>query len=179
MRGHRLQRKLAPTVGILVAAVLCAAGPAQADVGQTIIRRCAEGKSVRGYTRGDYAKALKEMSTTTAEYSPCYQQISTAMEAAARGGGSSGGPPSAAPLQAVAATPAEQRSIAKAASTGSEPVRLGEGEPIHPGVVHADISSALSTLPAPVLALLAFLAACLLAFAGSALRKRARDGRAD
>jgi hypothetical protein len=53
----------------------------------------------------------------------------------------------------------------------SEPVRLGGGV-VHPGVVHVDVASALSSLPTPLLVTLAFLLACLLLVVGSALRKR-------
>jgi hypothetical protein len=180
MRGHRLQRRFAPTVGILAAVVLCTGGTAQADVGITIIHRCAHEESISGYTQADYSKALKEMSATTEEYSECGQQIRRAMEAAARAGRGSGGPGAGAgPVQAVAATPAEQRSIAAATSSRPEQVQLGEGQAIHPGVIHANVSSALSTLPAPLLALLAFLALGLLAVGGGALHKRVRDERDD
>jgi len=48
---------------------------------------------------------------------------------------------------------------------------------IHPGVVHVDIASALSTLPTPLLALLAFLLACALLLLGRAVRNRVRAHR--
>ena len=111
-----------------------------------------------------YAKALKEISATTEEYSECGQLIRQAQGAAAagHGGGGGGGGGLTAPL---VATPAEQRAIADAARAGSAPVTLG-GEQINPGVVHANVSSAFSTLPTPVLVLLGFLAACAVAFGG-------------
>jgi len=43
-------------------------------------------------------------------------------------------------------------------------------------VVHADVASALSTLPTPVVALLAFLLVCLLALGGGFARKRFNRG---
>jgi hypothetical protein len=46
---------------------------------------------------------------------------------------------------------------------------------IRPGVVHADIASALSSLPNPLLAILAFLLACALTLAGGTLRNRVRN----
>jgi hypothetical protein len=46
---------------------------------------------------------------------------------------------------------------------------------IRPGVVHVDIASALSSLPNPLLVILAFLLACALALAGGALRNRVRN----
>ncbi len=179
MRVRALQRRLAPVACLVAAAaVLFGAAPAQADVGQTIIRLCAEGKSLGGFPQSAYAKALKEMSTTTEEYSECGQLIRQAQAAAAAGHGSGGGPAGGAQPQALLATPAEQRSLASAASAGSAPVRIG-GQVIHPGVVNTGIASAFSALPTPVLALLAFLLACLLVFGGGALRNRIRDRRAD
>ncbi len=164
----------------MLAATMLAAAPAHAeDVGHKIIRLCAQAKSISGFPPSAYAKALKEISATTEEYTECGQLIRAAQAAAARGGGTGGqgGQGSALPT-AVTATAAEQRSIAGAATGGGGPVSLG-GEPIHPGVVHANVASAFSTLPAPLLALLAFLLACLLAFGGRALSNRIRDGHAD
>jgi uncharacterized membrane protein len=42
---------------------------------------------------------------------------------------------------------------------------------IHPGVVHASIASAVSSLPTPLLAVLAFLLTCVLLVSGWALRR--------
>jgi hypothetical protein len=174
MRIPRLQRHLAPTVGLLFTALLLFAAPARAeDVGHKIIRLCTTGKSLAGYPPSAYAKALKEISATTEEYSECGQLIRAAQAAAAQS------PSPGAPLpQAVAATAAEQKSIAGAAADGGGPVSFG-GQEVHPGVVHANIASAFSTLPAPLLALIAFLLACLLVFAGRFLRDRIRGGRTD
>jgi hypothetical protein len=175
-------RRLVLVLGLLSALLLSASPAAQADVGQKIIRLCAQGKSLAGYPPSDYAKALKEISATTEEYSECGQLIRAAQQAAAsgKGGGSSsdGGSAGSALPQAVTATPAEQSSIAGAAKSGAAPVSLG-GQVIHPGVVHADIASAFSTLPTPVLALLGFVLACLLALAARPLRDRIRDRGAD
>ena len=40
----------------------CAAAPACADVGATIINRCTHGQSLAGFTQQDYRKALQELS---------------------------------------------------------------------------------------------------------------------
>jgi hypothetical protein len=178
MRIARPHRRLAPSAGALLVTLLIAATPAQAqDIGHKIIRLCAEGKSLAGYPPSAYAKALKEISATTEEYSECGQLIRQAQAAAAagHGGGGGGGGGLTAPL---VATPAEQRAIANAAHAGSAPVTV-DGQQIHPGVVHANVSSALSKLPTPVLVLLGFLAACAVAFGGGFARKRFRGGGAD
>lgn len=178
MSVPRPQRRLAPIVCLLAAALaLGGAAPSQADVGQKIIRLCAEGKSLSGFPPSDYAKALKEISATTEEYSDCGQLIRQAQLAASSGRAAPsiagiGGVP-----QSIAATPAEQRALEAAAGSAPPPVQL-EGQSVRPGVVHADIASALSSLPTPVLALLAFLLALLLVLGGGVLRKRIRERRA-
>lgn len=180
MRVPPPSRRLLPIACVLAALLALAFAPqSQADVGQRIIRLCAEGKSLAGFPPSAYAKALKEMSATTEEYSECGQLIRQAKADAARAGaGGSGAATGTAPAQAVTATPTEQRAVANAARSGPESVQVG-GQAIHPGVIHANVSSALSTLPTPLLSLLGFLAVCLLWCGGAVLRRRARDRRPD
>ena len=134
---------------------------------------------MRGFTQKDYNKALKELETSTEEYSDCASLIHQAQLAAAgsRGGSSGGGGGSAtgagATTATTPATPAEQRELNRAPSAGAAPLLLG-GQVIRPGVVHADLASAFSTLPTPLLAVLLFLVACAVALAGGALRNRVR-----
>jgi hypothetical protein len=150
------------------------AAPAQANVGEKIILRCTHGESLRGFSQKAYNKALKELETSTEEYSDCASLIHQAQLAAAGnhgvsgGGGSTGG---GAPSAATPATPAEQRELDSAPHAGSTPQQVGN-QLIRPGVVHADIASALSSLPTPLLAILLFLFACALALAGGVLRNR-------
>jgi hypothetical protein len=56
-------------------------------------------------------------------------------------------------------------------------VPLGGGQPVRPGVVHANIASALSSLPAPLLAIVALLLACVATAGGGVLRNRVRTRR--
>ncbi|HEV3046755.1 MAG TPA: hypothetical protein VGY13_05280, partial [Solirubrobacteraceae bacterium] len=96
MRIPRPSRRLAPCAGVLLA-LLLAAAPAHADdVGHKIIRLCAEGKSLSGFPPSAYAKALKEISATTEEYSECGQLIRQAQAAAANSKQTPGGSPTAA-----------------------------------------------------------------------------------
>jgi len=163
--------------------LLTVVAPARADVVETIIDRCTHGESLSGFSQRAYNDALKELLADTEEYTGCSQEIRQAeIEAAAHPhGGASGGGASgvatAAPV-ALPATPADLQSIASAQHKGSGPVRVG-GEVVRPGVVHANVASALSTLPAPLLAVLALMLACLLILAGSFLRKRVRGGHSD
>jgi hypothetical protein len=176
MSYARLQSRIA-LPAVLLASALCFAPAASADIGETIIQRCTHGQSLAGFSQSAYSKALKELSADAEEYTPCAAQIRQAQLAAAGGGGGGGGgaAESAAP---IAATPAEQQAISHAAKAGAAPVKVG-GEVVRPGVVHADIASAFSSLPSPLLATVAFLIACLAVVAGGALRNRFRGKRPD
>ena len=156
-----------------------AAGIAQADIGEKIIDRCTHGESLRGFSQAAYRQALNDISAGTEEYSNCAQLIRQAqLEAARAGRGGSAGAGTASPgaLAAVAATPEERRAIARAPAAGAAPVQVGS-QAIHPGVVHADIASALSSLPTPLLATLAFLLVGLLVVMGAGVRNRIRAYR--
>jgi hypothetical protein len=162
---------------LLAAMMLAIAQPAFAtSVGEKIVLRCTHEESLSGFSQSAYRQALKELRADTEEYSGCSQLIREAQAAAAlggHGGSVGGGGPGTAPQAAITATPAEQRSIAHAENAGSEAVKLG-GHVVHPGVVHVEVASALSSLPTPLLLTLAFLLVCLLAVFGGALRKRVR-----
>jgi hypothetical protein len=153
----------------LLAALLWLATPARADVGSTIIERCAQGKPIGGYSEQDYRRALQELPTEVEEYSPCANEIRRAQLAAAGAGGS--GPAGGGGVSATPLTPSEQRGIAALARTPSSPLRFGN-QLIHPGVIHADVSSAFSSLPNSLLAVLALIAAGALALAGRTIRNR-------
>jgi len=56
---------------------------ANADIGEKIILRCTHGESLRGFSQKDYGKALKELETSTEEYSDCASLIHQAQLAAA------------------------------------------------------------------------------------------------
>jgi hypothetical protein len=152
---------------------------AHADIGEKIILRCTHGESLRGFTQKDYNKALKELETSSEEYTDCASLIHQAQLAAAgsRGGsgrgGGSGSTGTGATTAAATATPAERRNLSRAPSAGAAPLKLG-GQVIRPGVVHVDIASAFSSLPTPLLVVLLFLVACAVALAGGVLRNRVR-----
>jgi hypothetical protein len=162
---------------VLLAIVALASAPsARADVGETIIQRSTHGQSLAGFSPRAYSRALKELSADAEEYTDCASLIRQAQLAAATHGGAGGGPGVAA--VATVATPTEQRSITHAAKAGSSPVRL-DGAVVHPGVIHASLASALSTLPTPLLAVLALMLAGLLAAGANAVRNRVRARRPD
>jgi hypothetical protein len=169
-----------PTRGLALPAalmmmLLSLAAPADADIGEKIILRCTHGESLSGFTQKDYNKALKELETSSEEYTDCASLIHQAQLAAAgagKGTGAGGGGPAG--TAATPATPAERRELSRAPHAGSAPLRVGS-QIIRPGVVPVDIASALSSLPNPLLVVLTFLLACALTLAGRALLNRVRS----
>lgn len=165
---------------VLAMVALLTAPAARADTGEKIIQRCTHGESLAGFPPQAYSRALKELSADAEEYTDCASLIRQAQVAAASGRGG-GGPttgPSAASPVATEASPRERQAVASAAHGGAEPVHFG-GQLIRPGVVHASVASAFSTLPTPLLATLALMLVCLFVVAGELVRKRIRAGRSD
>jgi len=178
MRIARLESRNALLAALLTATVLASPAVASADVGETIIQRCTHGQSLGGFSQGAYSKALKELNADAEEYTDCSSLIRQAQQAAAAGRQGGGATAAGAPATPTVASPTEQKAVARAASSRPAPVSL-DGQVIHPGVVHASIASALSSLPTPLLATLAFLLACLALIVGGAVRNRVRSGRSD
>jgi hypothetical protein len=183
MRIARLESRLA--LAVLLAVVLLAVpSAASANVGERLIDRCTHGESLSGFSQSAYAQALNELSAGTEEYSDCSSLIRQAQIAAATaghhgggGGGSSGsGGGTGAVTAALSVSPAERESVTQAGHGASAPVQFG-GQTIAPGVVHTNVSSALSSLPTPLLATLVFLLASLVLVGGGVLRNRVRAGR--
>jgi hypothetical protein len=156
---------------VMLLALLWLAPAARADVGATIIERCTRGQSVGGFSQQDYRRALAELPAEVEEYSDCANLIRHAQLAAAGGGAGGGEGAGALPL-----TPTERAVLGRLAKTGAAPLRVG-AQLIRPGVVHANVASALSSLPSPLLAILAFLLACALVAGGSSIRNRVRARR--
>jgi hypothetical protein len=169
--GRPAGRLALPALLLSIAAL---APAASADTGATIIERCTHGKSISGFSQQAYRRALQELPTEVEEYSDCANLIRRAQLAAASGGrGGSGGGPTA---TATPLSPSEHRALSHLHRTGARPLRIG-GQLVKPGVVHANVASALSSLPDPLLAILAFLLACAFALGGRALRNGIRAHR--
>ncbi len=172
---------LALAATLLVA--LSAAASAGASDASKILEACGEGRQPGGYSQQAYEQALKQMPPYLSEYSSCTDLIHKAQLAAAagRGGpsagaGGAGATGTAGGVSVAPPTPAEQHTLESVPHSGSAPVQVGS-EAIHPGVVHADVASAVSTLPTPLLALLAFLLACALLILGATIRNHVRARR--
>jgi hypothetical protein len=174
MRAHKRTIALAPMLVTL--ALLAFACTAAANDAQRILEKCGHGEPFSGYSQKAYREALKHMTTTGSQYSLCESQIRKAEEAAAGGGtGATAGTPSA--NVALPLTPVEQHAVQSAhRNGGSTPVQVGH-EPIRPGVVHADIASAVNKLPDSLFAVLAFMAGGALVLAIGEVRKRVRTRR--
>lgn len=162
-------------LALVALAMLGLASTAAANQAQTILDKCGHNEPFSGYSQKAYREALKQMTTTGIEYGECESLIRKAEEAAAGGGaGATSGTPSA--NVAVPLTPSEQHAVQSAHRNGSTPVQVG-GEPVRPGVVHADIASAVNTLPHSLFAVLAFMVAGAVVLAIGEVRKRVRSRR--
>lgn len=170
-------RLLRPALALALPLSIAFPAAAGADVGEKIIERCTHGQSIAGFSQQAYRRALQELPTEVEEYSDCANLIRRAQLAAAGGsggggGGLGGGPPVATPLSS-----SERRALQGIPKTGAEPLHVGSGL-VRPGVVHANVSSAFSSLPDPLLAVLAFLLACAAALAGRAIGRSVLARRA-
>jgi hypothetical protein len=161
------------------ALVLVCAATASANEREVtkIYEACANGMVPTGYSQQTYSQAIKEMEPFLAEYTACPDLIHKAQLAGAAGShGGSGGSSGGAGAAAVAPpTPTEQHTLEGVPHASSPSVPVGN-DVIRPGVTHVDIASALSSLPTPLLALLAFLLAGALLLLGRAVRGRVRAG---
>jgi len=165
---------LVPVLIAALFALACFAAVASADTGTKIIERCTHGQSLSGFSQQDYKRALQELPTEVEEYSDCANLIRHAQLAAAGGGGGGTGGGSS-PLT-TPISPSEQSALTGASKTSSGPLAVG-GRSVQPGVINANVSSAFSSLPAPLLAVLIFLLACAAALGGRSIQKAIRDHR--
>jgi hypothetical protein len=156
---------------------LALAPAASADAGATIISRCTHGQSISGFSPQAYRQALQELPTEVEEYSDCGNLIRQAeLAAAGGGGGGSAAGPAGSAVTPIPLTPAESSALKHALKTSPPPLRVN-GALVRPGVVPVNVASALSSLPTPLLATLAFVLACALLLAGTGLRNRVRSYR--
>jgi hypothetical protein len=167
--------RIGSALALALSLLVLLATAASADTGAKIIERCTHGQSLSGFSQKDYRRALAELPTEVEEYSDCGNLIRRAQLAALNEGGGGGGG-SVPPITRL--TPEEKIAVARAPKAGAEPFKVGK-DLVSPGVVHASVSSALSSLPDPLLAMLAFLLACAAALGGRAILKGFRAYRAD
>jgi hypothetical protein len=172
--------RLAPALHAVLLALACLAASASvavADTGTKIIERCTHGQSLSGFSQKDYRRALAELPTEVEEYSDCANLIRHAQLAAAGGSGAGGGSAGGGSPLPTPISPAEQSSLTGASKASSGPLPIG-GTKVQPGVIDANVSSAFSSLPASLLAVLAFLLACAAALSAKSIQKAIREHRA-
>jgi peptidoglycan DL-endopeptidase CwlO len=188
------RRTVAALVAAAMVALTCSAS-ANASVANHILELCTEGKSIAGFTEKQYREALEQIEIQNIEYSECPEVIYEAERESASspqhhgssepgsktgggggggsGGGESGGGGSSgeAPFEPTAE---EQHAIEQAQVRSPGPIAVGGSgaEPIHPGVVHANVDSALNSLPTPLLAVLAALLALIVSVTGIEAQRR-------
>jgi len=160
-----------PALVAALALALPAGATASASEVTKIYEACGNNMVPTGYSQQTYAQAIREMEPFLAEYTNCPDLIRKAQLARAAGTGAPGAGAAGGPSRAP--TPAEQHTLESIPRASAPPVRVG-GQVVHPGVVRVNLASAFSTLPAPLLALLAFMLACALLLAGRVLRNRVR-----
>lgn len=148
---------------------------ASADKGAQIIERCTHGQSLSGFSQQAYRRALQELPTEVEEYSDCANLIRHAQLAAA-GGGGGGGTGSGPSATATPLSPEDRRALSHLSKSGAAPLKIGDQQ-VDPGVIHANVSSAFSSLPGPLLAMLALLLACALALGGRSIYQGVRAWR--
>jgi hypothetical protein len=159
---------------VSLTALLAPASPAGAS-SMTIVERCVSGQPLSGFSQQEYREALQNLPTEVEEYSNCTNLIRHAELAAA--GGVSGAEPASAAAAPVPLTPAERTALNSVPKVGAAPIHVGN-QVVRPGVIHADIASAVNSLPSPLLAILAFLLVCALLLAGRVIGNRVRARRA-
>ncbi|HEY5261129.1 MAG TPA: hypothetical protein VIJ33_03385 [Solirubrobacteraceae bacterium] len=161
---------------LLAIALLAGAPSAHASEASKIVEKCAKGEPFGGYSQKAYREALKQLPTEVIEYSACSNEIRKDALTAGKGGGGSAVAEAASSNVPLPLTPSEQRAVQHAHNHGPKSVQIG-GEPIRPGVVHANIASAINTLPHSLFAVLAFILAGALVLASEEVRKRVRARR--
>lgn len=176
LEGLRVKSWRGFALALVALALLSFASTAAASQAQRILEKCGHGEPFSGYSQKAYREALKQMTTTGIQYDgECEEKIRKAEEALAGSGtGATAGTLSA--NVATPLTPAERHAVQSAHRNGSTPVQVGN-EPVRPGVVHANIASAVNTLPHSLFAVLAFMLAGALVLAIGEVRKRVRSRR--
>jgi len=182
---HRAPRHTKPLAGggmrlivisLAMLTLFAGAPSAQASEASQIVEKCAKKEPFGGYSQKAYREALKQpLPTIVVEYTACAEEIRKAELAAAGGGGATASATSPAGVP-LALTPTEQKAVQNAHQSGATPVRVGD-EPISPGVVHANIASAVNTLPHSLFAVLALMLAAAVGMTIGEVRKRVRSRR--
>ena len=183
------------TTLLTVLVLLAASAPQAFASGRDVINDCTDDEVLaKTYTQKEYRDALKQLPADADQYGNCRDIIARAQDAAASkgskgrtakggtttapaaasgngtpGGGSTGEPSTKpAPEQLATASAEDRAAVQEAASEPSAP----EVVPSAVGAANGtDAGTSLSDLPAPILALLAFVVVAALGFGAVAIRR--------
>jgi hypothetical protein len=170
------------TAVIALLALLLAAPPALADATRNkILRECQTGRLTGDYTSREIRDARNNIPDDLDQYTDCRDVLTRALlsragggdsgpggSGGAGGGGGGGGTPGAEPAAPLTpSTDADKQALEQASGAGEVPITVA-GRPVTPGE-----SAFRNDLPAPLLVLLALLAAAAVAGLAPLLRKRA------
>lgn len=171
--------------------------------GNDVIRDCGDdGKLSKKYSQKEYRDALRDLPTDVDEYTDCRDVIRDARLANAGGSGGGGSSSSGGSGDTVGAagagspddptagagglltdplagaSDAEKQAVTNAATGGAKPVEI-DGQIVRPGEVDLGSLSNGGDVPAPLIGVLAILAAGLLAGIGVATRRFIAARRGD
>jgi hypothetical protein len=161
--------------------LLLAVPTASAGVREKILRECQQGRITGNYTPGQLRDARKNIPSDVDEYSDCRDVLARAALAGRAGGGSGGGGGGTAAPGGVLPggggdgaplTPEKAEQSALDGARKSPAPILVDGQRIVPGASGFAADAARHGLPTSLLTVLVLLAACGIAAAGPAVRRR-------
>lgn len=184
---------------ILLALFACLGAPAVAHAdGDAVLRDCNDnGKLDKRYKQSEYRDAIENIPTDLDEYTDCRDVIRRAQLGLGGSGGSSGsgsgrgtdggsgagggdgddgsGASANATEALQNASPEERAALEAKAAAGNAAIRVG-GELLRPGKLQFSGVSSETSLPTPLIVLLALLVAAALASGGFVVRNLVRRG---
>jgi len=179
--------------GLAAAVLMVGAVPAIAankDTPAAALRDCGAGNDpLKGhYSVKVLQAALHDLQTNSLQYTTCADAIENAINAQfaarkrrpARGThkpASTGSGPTVVPPVTKPSPPPTRRLIGKLNAEGGRPVTLPTGQTLTPGAVTSGSASFLSSLPTPLVIVLAVLLAAVLAVGGRTLNRIVRTRR--
>jgi hypothetical protein len=165
----------------VAAVLLTTAAPALAGTREKILQECQDGRLSGDYTAKEIRDARNNIPTDIDQYSDCRDVLARALASRAGGGGGSGGGAGgggaaggggggSGPLL-TPSSPADNTAIAKAQTSGSGPVKIGDSA-ISPGVAGLASGAPRTGLPTGTIIVLALLGLAALAAGAPLVRGR-------
>src|SRR6476661_3666818 len=157
------------TLASCVAAVLLTtASPALAGTREKILQECQDGRLSGDYTAKEIRDARNNIPTDIDQYSDCRDVLARALANRAGGAGGSG---TGGGALLTPSTPADNKAIQKAQTSGSDPVKVGDTA-IAPGVAGLASGAPRTGLPTGTIIVLVLLGIAALASGAPLVRRR-------